>query len=595
MQRRNGKPKRIVMCCDGTWMDQLGKKGAEPPSNVTRISRVLRRTCSDGTPQIISYFPGVGTGSSSIDKFTGGAFGMGLDRDIREVYNFLCTNYVDGDPIILIGFSRGAFTARSVADMVASLGLLTPSGLDHFYAVFSDYENMGDRHRGAREFLVPGLPEYDGQEGREKVLWENGRMQQYRLGLKALGYTRDTYANSPTTPITITALGVWDTVGTLGIPPAPVVGIRGSADQWRFTNTQISDKVENAFQALALDEPRYAFRPALWERIDGCKTNLKQVWFPGNHGNVGGGWADQGIADLTLAWMCDQLSTVAVEFSHKRLTGTFLSGLRYSAAHPFPAVEGGHSFSPSRVWDFFRGAKEPLPWARGEVYRFPHPPASRDERVCDGRDEHPDGSRSNLWERARPWGLGMICRPTSAVQMLAGTTIRRPGLGMRADSDTNEVLDEPLLRTGERVHSSVRVRRACMGLGLDDEGVWGCDALLKGDKGENPLWKLERGSAFTDEEEERLRDARPPELKRGESEEYPESHLYPVGAEDGRWKWVFAGKVEGSGEDGRVPQAVELPEEPMVGYWERYLLALRVGEPDVWRFSEGMSDLATVP
>ena len=103
------------------------------------------------------------------------------------------------------------------------------------------------------------------------------------------------------TEIKIKAIAVWDTVGTLGIPPAPVIGVRGSADQWRFTNTQISNKVENAFQALALDEPRYAFRPALWERIPGHNTNLKQVWFPGTHGNVGGGWYDQQIADITLA------------------------------------------------------------------------------------------------------------------------------------------------------------------------------------------------------------------------------------------------------------------------------------------------------
>lgn len=221
-------------------------------------------------------------------------------QDIREVYNFICTNYVDGDSIILIGFSRGAFTARSVADMVVSLGLLTPDGLDHFYAIFEDYENMGDRHRAADQFIVPALPEYGGQEGKDKILWENQRMHQYRLGLKKLGFTRDTYRDG-TTEITVKAVGVWDTVGALGIPPAPVVGIRGSADQWRFTSTQISDKVENAFQALALDEHRYAFRPALWQRIGANKTNLKQVWFPGNHGNVGGGWPDQQIATISLA------------------------------------------------------------------------------------------------------------------------------------------------------------------------------------------------------------------------------------------------------------------------------------------------------
>ncbi|KAH8902976.1 peptidoglycan binding domain-containing protein [Coniochaeta sp. PMI_546] len=590
MQRDRGRPKRLVMCCDGTWMDQLGKTGNEPASNVTRLSRVLRRTCSDGTPQIISYFPGVGT-ANALDKFTGGAFGMGLDRDIREVYNFICANYVDGDSVILIGFSRGAFTARSVADMVASLGLLTPDGLDHFYAVFEDYENMGDKHRRAEEFLVPALPEYGGQEGEEKIMWENRRMRQYKLGLKSLGYTRDTYQDG-VTEITIKALGVWDTVGTLGIPPAPVVGVRGSADQWRFTNTQISDKVENAFQALALDEPRYAFRPALWERIDANKTNLKQVWFPGSHSNIGGGWPDQQIASITLAWMCDQLSTVGVEFSHKRLTATFAAGLRYSAAHPFPSVSV--PFSPSQLLSFFRPHSSPLPWARPEVYHTPPTTLPvRDEHPCDGTDHHPDGSQSDLWRTARPWGLGQICRPTSTVQMLAGTTVRRPGLGMRVDPDTNESLEEPLLRTSERIHSCVRVRLACHGLGLDDGEVWKCDALLNGDHGTGPLWRLERGSGFPPEEDERLRTTKPPELAL-EDGEYPISNLYPVTVEDNRWRWVFVGRSEGEGDD-RVPQETALPEEPMVGYWERSLLAMTVGQPDVWRFSEGASLLATVP
>lgn len=79
---------------------------------------------------------------------------------------------------------------------------------------------------------------------------------------------------------------------------------------WVFTNTNISNKVENAFQALALDEPRHAFRPSLWERLPGSTTNLKQVWFPGSHGNVGGGWYDQQLADIALACMCLPLGTI---------------------------------------------------------------------------------------------------------------------------------------------------------------------------------------------------------------------------------------------------------------------------------------------
>ena len=165
----------------------------EPPSNVTRLARGLRRNCSDGTHQIISYFAGVGT-ANTIDQFTGGAFGMGLDRDIRLVYNFICTNYVDGDEIILVGFSRGAFTARSTADMVASLGLLTPEGLDNFYRIFDDYKHMGDTTRPANDYLINGskfvLPPYNKQKGTSKIKWEDERMQIYKAWLKEVRLSR---------------------------------------------------------------------------------------------------------------------------------------------------------------------------------------------------------------------------------------------------------------------------------------------------------------------------------------------------------------------------------------------------------------------
>lgn len=170
---------------------------SEPPSNVTRISRVFRRTCSDGAHQVINYFPGVGT-ANAIDRFTGGAFGMGLDQDIREVYNFVCANYVDGDDIILIGFSRGAFTARSVADMIASVGLLTPEGLDHFHAIFDDYENMGNPTRATDAYLVAGLPEYDRSHGQAKIEWENARMLRYKHGLREASFRHPSSSSAMT-------------------------------------------------------------------------------------------------------------------------------------------------------------------------------------------------------------------------------------------------------------------------------------------------------------------------------------------------------------------------------------------------------------
>jgi uncharacterized protein (DUF2235 family) len=105
-------------------------------------------------------------------------------QDVCEVYNFICMNYVDGDEIVLIGFSRGAFTARSVADMIASVGLLTPEGLDHFHTIFDDYENLGTPTRHSNSFLVPALPEYDGSHGQRKIEWQGVRTQKYKAGLR---------------------------------------------------------------------------------------------------------------------------------------------------------------------------------------------------------------------------------------------------------------------------------------------------------------------------------------------------------------------------------------------------------------------------
>ena len=430
-----------------------------------------------------------------------------------------------------------------------------------------------------------------------------------------LKYTRTTFAHSPTTEIRIKALAVWDTVGTLGIPPAPVIGVRGSADQWRFTNTQISDKVENAFQALGLDEPRFAFRPSLWECLpssgSAIKTNLKQVWFPGSHANIGGGWHDQQLANITLAWMADQLSSVGVEFNFARMSSMFLAGLRYSAAHPFPyAPSSASSRIPSTLGKLLRKSGQPIPWAVEPVFRSPggvggKSTAGRDEAECDGRDRHPDVSESGdyrgLWGYARPWSLGMIRHPTSVIQTWAGKTVRRPGLAMRVDEDTNEDTGEPLLGTNERIHSSVRVRLACGGLGADDRELWACEGLLKGEDG-SPLWKLERVPSTPapapssqppsiqqhQQQRDKQRDNNqglplPRELTLS-GNEYPAESMYPISPEDSAWQWRWLGKVQGK-DRSQVPNEAVLPEEPLTGFWERHLLGLLAGEPDVWRYA----------
>lgn len=134
------------------------------PSNVTRISRALKRVGLDGKAQIIYYHSGVGTGSSMVDTLTGGFLGTGISENIREVYSFIAANYTPGDEIVLIGFSRGAFTVRSVASIIRNIGLLTRRGMEYFYPIFKDQENFrNDKYHD----IFPDIPFRDKPVGPE--------------------------------------------------------------------------------------------------------------------------------------------------------------------------------------------------------------------------------------------------------------------------------------------------------------------------------------------------------------------------------------------------------------------------------------------
>ncbi|KAK3400886.1 hypothetical protein B0T20DRAFT_154424 [Sordaria brevicollis] len=196
---------------------------------------------------------------------------------------------------------------------------------------------------------------------------------------------------------------------------------------------------------------------------------------------------------------------------------------------------------------------------------------------------------------ARPWGLGTLRLPsTTSITTLAGRTVRRPGLFLRVDEDTNQDTPHPLLSTGETIHSSVRIRLACGGLAPDDKEPWLCPALLKGMDG-RPLWRLERGWAWSKSEIDALATFVPKEL-RLLGRVYPTEKLYDVKMEEMRWRWVYvgdersvqtgtgSGKIE-FGKGVRFPDRKVLAEEPLVGYWERYLLCMLAGEPDVWRWA----------
>lgn len=191
---------------------------------------------------------------------------------MRESYSFICANYVDGDEIILIGFSRGAFTARSIAGMIGNLGLLTREGMEFFFPIFKDMQNWRTK---AYKDPFPGVPFDNKPMGDDAV-------EDYRRMLIEKGYTRVFEGGGTGKLITIKAVAVFDTVGSLGVPSVAwmqKLGIDHTTSELRFYDTALSDRIKNAFHALALDEPRPPFSPSVWERPTSNKgiTNLCQV------------------------------------------------------------------------------------------------------------------------------------------------------------------------------------------------------------------------------------------------------------------------------------------------------------------------------
>jgi len=254
--------KRLVLCCDGTW-NKPDKSSHHVPTNVVRLAyRVAKR--DDAIPQIVYYDPGVGTGNI-IDRITGGVLGEGLEDNIYDAYRFLLANYELNDEIYLFGFSRGAFTARSIGGMIRKCGILKRSAVDKYMQAKSLYHS--DVH--------PNDPQ-------------------------AVDFRR-AWSISPDDPVRIKFIGVWDTVGSLGIPKKG-----GVSKEYRFHDTELSGTVEYAYHALAIDEHRTPFLPTLWDYKPKANQTVEQMWFCGVHSDVGGGYPEDDASLITLQWMLDK-------------------------------------------------------------------------------------------------------------------------------------------------------------------------------------------------------------------------------------------------------------------------------------------------
>lgn len=260
--------KRIILCCDGTWSEPEDVKNDRiVPTNVLKTVRAVSPydTTTD-TDQVVFYDQGVGTGTVGlIDKYLGGGTGVGISKNILDCYRFLCNNYAEGDTIFCFGYSRGAYTVRSLSGMLDAVGLLEKADMEYASAAYAYYRTKPkERTQSKYHAILQNLP---------------------RVTPK------------------IKFMGVWDTVGALGVP-TPLLS-KLSRFWIGYHNTALSTLIENAYQATAIDERRRPFQPALWDERSG-QANVQQVWFAGVHSNIGGSSRDSGLSDLAFEWMINR-------------------------------------------------------------------------------------------------------------------------------------------------------------------------------------------------------------------------------------------------------------------------------------------------
>ena len=335
-------PRRLIALFDGTWSK------VQTRTNVERLWKLIAPADATGNQQICKYVVGVGV-KAGIEHLLGGAFGVGLSGNIKEGYHWLAKHWRDGDEIWLFGFSRGAYTARSLGGLIRKCGLLKPNGKGEVPSA-----DVDAAYQLYRNNLHPDDP----------------AMQAFRAA-----HSRE---------VLIRCIGVWETVGALGIP-----GVASwfpfSRSRYAFHDTDLSKIVQYAYQALALDEHRSDFKPTKWTRPQVSlkpsespiawkpeQIEVEQRWFIGSHSDVGGGEETDGaghkpdtLPEIPLAWMQAKAKGAGLAFSEdftpapgaeldvpNDTYGEFMYGIYKIFKQPYQRVIGGgiNETIDSSVW-----------------------------------------------------------------------------------------------------------------------------------------------------------------------------------------------------------------------------------------------------
>jgi uncharacterized protein (DUF2235 family) len=255
--------KRLVVCCDGTWNDTDNQS---TDTNVFRIAKAIHGwQDTSGVLQVVLYLRGVGTSGLKAETWIEGATGLGVDDNICSGYMFIAQNYIPGDEIFLFGFSRGAYTARSLVGFLNACGILNRQNLADLPKAWAYYR--AHPPHGPEDFMTK-------------------------------------YNSTCHTDARVNFLGLWDTVGALGIP----LDLLAAANERKFAfhDTGPCKIVKHGCHALAVDEHRHNFVPTFWTGTALADVAIEQVWFAGAHADVGGGYNTRGLADIPLVWMAEK-------------------------------------------------------------------------------------------------------------------------------------------------------------------------------------------------------------------------------------------------------------------------------------------------
>lgn len=368
--------KRLVFCFDGTW----NRLDAQHPTNVVITAESVVPRARDGVAQVIYYDQGVGTQRG--ERLRGGAFGLGLERNLSNAYRFLIFNFEPDDEIYVFGFSRGAYMARSFVGLISNSGIPKRCFADRITEAVERYRsrlNDDFYKRDMLHFRKDTCPDFC--VSKEETEWRTLQVPGFDV--------------QKAKQLTVKYLGVWDTVGSLGIPGrwASLFNRR-----YLFHDTSLSAFVESARHAVAIDEKRKYFVPTLWDNLEKLNAGrgassrdenrpYQQLWFPGVHTAVGGGAESRGLSDEALSWIWDGARQAGLDLDTAptspvyKLRLDYRAMLEYSSYPSFfyklmqrlsPALRDG----PNRLLDVALSAKRrwlspPEQLAEKQPYR-PH-------------------------------------------------------------------------------------------------------------------------------------------------------------------------------------------------------------------------------